>query len=365
MMANSLEYTLSCEVCFEEFEETGDHVPRLLPCTHTLCETCVGQMIQRDILECPECRQKHPVSRGRKSFPQNKYILVNIKRRPTLKDQLQISSKKPEVDLCDRHDRPKSLYCIEEHCQKLICPLCLKDEHRMHDFEDAQEILEEKRERFVGHIDSLAEQLLVNEERLLMAKEDAKKNRTECTEKITRAQDEQMKMMTQLYNQMITRVNINYKDISTNIDKTIEKIDENIRLLADIKESGKVVTSSKDIMATMDWTEINSNFLEARNFKVFQYHGYQFTLGDIRKWVGSLDSIDSPAVQLEPLQTLSLQTKAIKSASELQLQGNNSTFLFLPTAREGNVFTGVCHYVHNRPYGYSVTCYSAVGTHPT
>ena len=169
-----------------------------------------------------------------------------------------------------------------------------------------------------------------------MAKENAKKNKTECTEKITRAQDEQMKMMTQLYNQMMTRVNINYKDISTNIDKTIEKIDENIRLLADIKESGKVVISSEDIMATMDWTEINSKFIEARNFKVFQYRGYQFTLGDIRKWVGSLDSIDSPAVQLEPLQTLSLQTKAIKNASELQLQGNNS-----------------------------VTCYSAVGTHPS
>ena len=47
---------------------------------------------------------------------------------------------------------------------------------------------------------------------------------------------------------------------------------------------------------------------------------------------------------------------------------------FLPTAREGNVFTGVCHSVHNRPHAYSVTahpcwlfvhCYGAVGTHPT
>ena len=40
----------------------------------------------------------------------------------------------------------------------------------------------------------------------------------------------------------------------------------------------------------------------------------------------------------------------------------------LPTAREGNVFTGICHSVHNRPHGYLVTvhpCYSAVGTHPT
>ena len=40
----------------------------------------------------------------------------------------------------------------------------------------------------------------------------------------------------------------------------------------------------------------------------------------------------------------------------------------LPTAREGNVFTGVCHSVHNRPHGYSVTahpCHGTVGTHPT
>ena len=41
---------------------------------------------------------------------------------------------------------------------------------------------------------------------------------------------------------------------------------------------------------------------------------------------------------------------------------------YLPTTREGNVFTGVCHSVHNRPHGYSITAhpgYSVVGTHPT
>ena len=37
------------------------------------------------------------------------------------------------------------------------------------------------------------------------------------------------------------------------------------------------------------------------------------------------------------------------------------TVLFLPIVREGNVFTDVCHSVHNRPHDYSVTahpCYS-------
>ena len=40
----------------------------------------------------------------------------------------------------------------------------------------------------------------------------------------------------------------------------------------------------------------------------------------------------------------------------------------LPTAREGNIFTGVCHSVHNLPHGYSVTahpCYGAAGMHHT
>ena len=40
----------------------------------------------------------------------------------------------------------------------------------------------------------------------------------------------------------------------------------------------------------------------------------------------------------------------------------------LPTAREGNVFTGVCNSVHKWPHGCWFTahsCYGAVGTHPT
>ena len=41
---------------------------------------------------------------------------------------------------------------------------------------------------------------------------------------------------------------------------------------------------------------------------------------------------------------------------------------YLPTAREGNIFIGVCHSLYNRSYGYSVTahpCYSTVDTHRT
>ena len=37
-MADSLEYILACQICLEDFEEAGDHLPRILPCSHSLCE---------------------------------------------------------------------------------------------------------------------------------------------------------------------------------------------------------------------------------------------------------------------------------------------------------------------------------------
>ena len=42
--------------------------------------------------------------------------------------------------------------------------------------------------------------------------------------------------------------------------------------------------------------------------------------------------------------------------------------LYLPTVKEGNVFTGVCRSGHNPPHGYWFTahpCYGMVGMHPT
>ena len=66
----------------------------------------------------------------------------------------------------------------------------------------------------------------------------------------------------------------------------------------------------------------------------------------------------------EPITSAVLHMKR----SENRLQIGKGLIPSLPTAREGNVFTGVCHSVHNLPHGYSVTaypCYGAAGMHHT
>ncbi len=35
-----------CPVCFEAYTESGEHIPRILPCFCTMCHVCIGQLMQ-------------------------------------------------------------------------------------------------------------------------------------------------------------------------------------------------------------------------------------------------------------------------------------------------------------------------------
>ena len=55
---------MTCSARFEAYTEIGDHIPRILPCYHTLCEKCIRQLILHKKLECPECRANHEAKHG-------------------------------------------------------------------------------------------------------------------------------------------------------------------------------------------------------------------------------------------------------------------------------------------------------------
>ena len=85
---------LTCGVCLEEYQNSGPHIPRLLPCTHTVCEWCLIQLLGRgETLKCPECKERHAAPNRERSFPQNRYLLTLIK----LRDAESSESEEDEV----------------------------------------------------------------------------------------------------------------------------------------------------------------------------------------------------------------------------------------------------------------------------
>ena len=134
----------TCYVCLEDFEESGRHVPRILPCHHSVCEKCLGQLPEGNHLNCPECRAKHHFDGDIRNFPQNKYILSYIRRMVSLKIRQEGAFR---YDICPEHVRDLSLYCRDPQCRSVICQLCLLKEHRMHDVVDIEEVETQLREQ--------------------------------------------------------------------------------------------------------------------------------------------------------------------------------------------------------------------------
>ena len=138
----TLRQLLCCPVCLDDLEESGERIPRIFPCSHTVCQSCIRGLIQNSILTCPECSKKYKAENMERSFPQNKYLLAQI--RP------------PGVDTCKKHRKELNLFCLEEKCKKVICLSCLQGDHKKHDVIDVMErkkkIVQEEKEGVLADI---------------------------------------------------------------------------------------------------------------------------------------------------------------------------------------------------------------------
>ncbi len=84
-MADSL--SVRCAVCSSPFARSGPRLPRWLPCNHTLCHTCVGNLVQDHTIVCPLDRQGHWAGANfSKTFPPNEAVLEKLRSTQTVEE---------------------------------------------------------------------------------------------------------------------------------------------------------------------------------------------------------------------------------------------------------------------------------------
>ena len=140
-MEDPVERLLDCDVCRRPFtDESGDRLPRNLPCGHTLCHFCVVQLMAggRELV-CPTCRHSSNANTkrsGPQTFPQNLFALA-------LRDEFK---KRQKIDngMCEEHSRPSRFYCIDKGCRQTICYQCSIEHHQGHQCEEFDQVLKEK-----------------------------------------------------------------------------------------------------------------------------------------------------------------------------------------------------------------------------
>ncbi|XP_021249635.1 tripartite motif-containing protein 59 isoform X2 [Numida meleagris] len=132
---HQFEEELTCSICYSLFED-----PRVLPCSHTFCRSCLEGVIQlssnfsiwrplRVPLKCPNCRSvvEIPAS-GTESLPIN-FALKAIIEKYRQEDRADVAT-------CSEHYRqPLNVYCLLD--KKLVCGHCLTiGKHNGHPIDD-------------------------------------------------------------------------------------------------------------------------------------------------------------------------------------------------------------------------------------
>ena len=329
---DSLEHILACQVCFHEFDEDGEHIPRLLPCSHTLCESCIKQLIQNSKLECPECRKIHDAE-DVKTFPQNKYILTQLRRKSPEE------GSPPKVELCEEHKSELILFCLEGTCQKAICISCLNEKHRRHDVTG----IECGQKEIQAKTFSIVERNLKNKIAVLSAaKNDVEKKAETCKLDLKKRKEEIDKQ----FAKMLEEVNQKEKDTKHIIDAEIEAVRENITFLLSLKntaEKDDTMTESstmnkfETVMETKE--NINSNLSGDRNYLFCEYKPNE-PLSDLD---GGLReeyvTVYLPGIE-EPITSGSAVMRNVIDASKLGCEGKKLNLLNIGSVSQWQIQGG-------------------------
>ena len=125
-----------CGVCWEIFEE-GAKCPKLLPCIHTVCISCLKELQTvngNGKIRCPFCRTLHQIPRGQiEDLPTNQRELEKVTWKTNKIYTLPCSGKFPGfsrssgIGNCEVHNQPLStvIYNAKDGTQQRFCETCL------------------------------------------------------------------------------------------------------------------------------------------------------------------------------------------------------------------------------------------------
>eukprot|EP01120_Amphizonella_sp_Union-15-10_P017547 TRINITY_DN977_c0_g1_i2.p1 TRINITY_DN977_c0_g1~~TRINITY_DN977_c0_g1_i2.p1 ORF type:complete len:274 (+),score=-2.47 TRINITY_DN977_c0_g1_i2:43-864(+) len=117
MESQTTKKKLDCPICFETFEAKGSHEPRLLPCGHTFCFSCLSLLFSKlpsnfDLyfnFSCPLCRDSSTV-RSVQDFK------LNLALRDVLENEALPETPSKPCSICDSGAEN---YCPT--CKFLLC----------------------------------------------------------------------------------------------------------------------------------------------------------------------------------------------------------------------------------------------------
>ncbi|XP_077402436.1 tripartite motif-containing protein 3-like isoform X3 [Vanacampus margaritifer] len=149
---------LVCSICLDRYRN-----PKVLPCLHTFCESCLQNYIPPEslTLSCPVCRQTSILPEKGVCALQNNFFITNLMEvlqrepecsRPEACSVLESAAGKPLS--CPNHEgKLMEFYC--ESCETAMCAECTDGEHREHVTVPLRDVVEQHKGALETQLDAI------------------------------------------------------------------------------------------------------------------------------------------------------------------------------------------------------------------
>lgn len=157
---------LVCSICLDHY-----HNPKVLPCLHTFCESCLQNYIPPEslTLSCPVCRQTSILPEKGVGALQNNFFITNLMEvlqrepecsRPEACSVLEsVSAAAAGKPLCCPNHEGKVMEFYCESCETAMCLECTEGEHREHVTVPLRDVLEQHKAALKTQLDAIHSRL--------------------------------------------------------------------------------------------------------------------------------------------------------------------------------------------------------------
>ncbi|KAM9788466.1 tripartite motif-containing protein 3b [Neosynchiropus ocellatus] len=157
---------LVCSICLDHYRN-----PKVLPCLHTFCESCLQNYIPPEslTLSCPVCRQTSILPEKGVGALQNNFFITNLMEvlqrdpecsRPEACSVLEsVSAAAAGKPLCCPNHEGKVMEFYCESCETAMCLDCTEGEHREHLTVPLRDVVEQQKAALKTQLDAIHSRL--------------------------------------------------------------------------------------------------------------------------------------------------------------------------------------------------------------
>uniref|UniRef100_A0A3Q4HGA4 RING-type E3 ubiquitin transferase n=1 Tax=Neolamprologus brichardi TaxID=32507 RepID=A0A3Q4HGA4_NEOBR len=157
---------LVCSICLDHYRN-----PKVLPCLHTFCESCLQTYIPPEslTLSCPVCRQTSILPEKGVCALQNNFFITNLMEvlqrdpecsRPEACSVLEsVSAAAAGKPLCCPNHEGKVMEFYCESCETAMCLECTEGEHREHMTVPLRDVVEQHKAALKTQLDAIHSRL--------------------------------------------------------------------------------------------------------------------------------------------------------------------------------------------------------------